>query len=60
MYAIRSYYDPIEVSKFSGNSLNNRWAKMIALSKYIYDNELNQYNTNYFGRNFCFGLRTSS
>ncbi|WP_338357462.1 serine protease [Yeosuana marina] len=45
------HIDPVEVSKFSGNPLNNRWAKMIALSKYIYDNELNKYNTNYYDKN---------
>ncbi len=53
-YLMRAYnihVDPIKVSEFSGNALNNRWAKMIALSKYIYDNELKQYNTNYYEEN---------
>lgn len=45
------HIDPVKVSEFSGNPLNKRWAKMIALSKYIYDNELNKYNTNYYDKN---------
>tara|TARA_R110000765_G_scaffold341862_1_gene431983 strand:+ start:2127 stop:7310 length:5184 start_codon:yes stop_codon:yes gene_type:complete len=51
MRANAIHINSVDVSKFSGNPLNNRWAKMIALSKYIYDNELNKYNTNYYDKN---------
>ena len=37
-----------EVSDKMNVELDNKWAKMIALSKVIFDVELNQYNTNYF------------
>ncbi|SDI27490.1 hypothetical protein [Winogradskyella thalassocola] len=51
MRAKNIHINSVEVSKFSGNPLNSRWAKMIALSKYIYDYELNRYNSNYHDKN---------
>jgi hypothetical protein len=40
-----------EVSNKMNVELDDKWAKMIALSKVIFDVELNQYNTSYFETN---------
>ena len=50
-YQTRTRNMYLDIEKFeerTGGRLNDRWAKMMALTKVIYSEELNQYNTNFF------------